>query len=154
MFSNTSYSNLNCGQGINTIFAVSHRHHISSCSPWQAHAGKSHTKMATWRYDYVTEPADDLKCLICLDVAQHPLQHEVCGKLFCKECLEKHGRDKPCPNCKVQGQSSKYYEDKRGMLTECRGGFTCVGSHAVRFLPLTRPKGSPGSASEVSPHCK
>ena len=45
-----------------------------------------------WLGRFVGEPEDDLKCLICLSVAQDPLQHEKCGKLFCKNCLEKHGR--------------------------------------------------------------
>ena len=30
-------------------------------------------------------------CAICLDVAEDPLQHGKCGKLFCKECLERYG---------------------------------------------------------------
>ena len=60
---------------------------------------------------FLTEPDDGLKCLICLGVAREPLQHEACGKLFCKECLEKHGRHKPCPNCRQE--DSHYYEDKR-----------------------------------------
>ena len=60
---------------------------------------------------FIAELDDDLKCLICLEVARDPLQHEACGKLFCKECLEKYGKDKPCPHCRAQ--QSHYYEDKR-----------------------------------------
>ena len=41
------------------------------------------------------EPDDELKCVICLEVAREPFQHEECGKLLCKECLEEYGRDKP-----------------------------------------------------------
>ena len=37
------------------------------------------------------EQVDALRCLICLDLASDPQQHEKCGKLFCKTCLEKHG---------------------------------------------------------------
>ena len=57
-----------------------------------------------WRF-----VGDDLKCLICLSVAQDPLQHEKCGKLFCKNCLERYGRYKPCPNCRQD--EAHYFED-------------------------------------------
>ena len=68
---------------------------------------------------FVSEILEDLKCSICLDVAEDPVQHEECGKLFCKECIEKYGRDKPCPNCKVVG--AKFYGDRRSkkFLNEC-----------------------------------
>ena len=65
---------------------------------------------ARYEYNFVSEPDDALKCLICLDVARDPMQHGECGKLFCKECLEKHGKDRPCPNCKTQ---SEYYRDNK-----------------------------------------
>ena len=71
----------------------------------------SDSSECVYNYNYVTEPDDELKCLICLDVARDPLQHEECGKLFCRECLEKHGKKKPCPNCKTK--DSKYYQDKK-----------------------------------------
>ena len=61
-------------------------------------------------YIFIREPDDDLKCLICLEVAKDPLQHEECGKLFCKECSEKLGHDEPCPNCRRVG---RYYVDHR-----------------------------------------
>ena len=64
-------------------------------------------------YSFVSEPDDALKCLICHEVARDPLQHEDCGKLFCKECLEEYGRDKPCPNCRT---SSQYYKDNKSEL--------------------------------------
>ena len=60
---------------------------------------------------FLTEPDDDLKCLICLGVARDPLQHEECGRLFCKWCIEEYGRDKPCPHCR--DQHSSYYVDKK-----------------------------------------
>ena len=56
------------------------------------------------------EEEDALKCSICLDVARDPQQHDVCGKLLCKVCLEKHGRIKPCPTCK---QGSNYFDDAK-----------------------------------------
>ncbi len=64
-----------------------------------------------YEYKFLAEPPDDLKCLICLGVAKDPLQHEACGKVFCEECLDKYGRDKPCPNCRKQ--QSHYYVDNR-----------------------------------------
>lgn len=51
----------------------------------------------TSAYDFVGEPPAEVKCLICLRVAREPMQHESCGSLFCKECIDKH---KPCPSCK------------------------------------------------------
>ena len=62
-------------------------------------------------YKFLADPPDELLCLICLGVAREPLQHEGCGKLFCKECLERHGKDKPCSNCRKD--NSSYYLDKR-----------------------------------------
>ena len=66
--------------------------------------------MATREYKFVGEPADVLKRAICLEVARDPHQHEECGKLFCKECIDKHGRDKPCPHCRTQW--SQYFRSK------------------------------------------
>ncbi len=36
-------------------------------------------------YQFIEEPSDDLKCLICLCVARDPQQHGDggCGKIFC-----------------------------------------------------------------------
>ena len=61
------------------------------------------------KYNFIGEPSDKVKCLICLEVAQDPVQHETCGKLFCRECIEK---DKPCPSCRAE--SSNYFTDTRG----------------------------------------
>lgn len=60
----------------------------------------------------INKPDDELKCAICLGVAQDPQQHGECGKLFCKKCIERHGKDKPCPHCKTQGGT--FFPDKRG----------------------------------------
>ena len=68
-------------------------------------------------YNFLSEPDVSLKCLICLAVARDPRQHEECGKLFCSECIEKYGTDKPCPNCKKAG--AHFYKDHRG--TKSRG---------------------------------
>ena len=41
---------------------------------------------------YVNEPDDDLKCAICLDVVQDPLQHQECEKLFCTRSAYREAR--------------------------------------------------------------
>jgi hypothetical protein len=46
-----------------------------------------------------------------LKVAEDPRQHEKCGNLLCKECLENYGRGKPCPGC--EGEDPQYFEDSR-----------------------------------------
>ena len=73
--------------------------------------------MASSKFDYsfITEPDDihALKCSICLGIAKsQPMQHGAsgCGKLFCKECIEKNGNN-PCPMCR--GEDPKYFEDAR-----------------------------------------
>ena len=71
----------------------------------------SNTPDSTSKYDFVEEPGSALQCVICLDVAEDPRQHEKCGRLLCKECLEKYGRDKPCPNCRRE--QPQYFEDNR-----------------------------------------
>ena len=82
----------------------------------------------TLEYYYVSEPDDDLLCPICLEVARDPLQHEACGKLFCKECIEEHGKDQPCPHCSTEGL--KFYQDKIGktLSTERGSGGLTMGS--------------------------
>ena len=62
-------------------------------------------------YNFIGEPSDKLKCLICLDVAKDPKQHETCGKIFCSECIEKN-KDKRCPSCRAK--SPNYFTDTRG----------------------------------------
>ena len=62
--------------------------------------------------NFVSEPDDALKCLICLEVARDPWQHGECGRLFCQNCLNKLKRgnkEKPCPNCRME--QPKYLKD-------------------------------------------
>ena len=66
-------------------------------------------------YIFLEEPDNELKCVICLDIARDPHQHEECGKLVCRECLERYGRNKPCAHCRTGGL---YYLDKRGKIFE------------------------------------
>ena len=108
------------------------------------------------QYKFVVEPDESLKCLICLEVANDPLQHEGCGKLFCKECLEKHGRDQPCPNCRG---GAHFYVDNRSEFSaegrvepicpKCRGERKGGREGGIYFtlniiVVLTFCKGSPG----------
>ena len=54
-------------------------------------------------YQFVEEPSDDLKCLICLCVARDPQQHGDggCGKIFCTSCIVKYKEtNDKCPNCR------------------------------------------------------
>ncbi len=68
-------------------------------------------------YNFVVEPSDCLKCLICLSVVREPQQHAGCGKLFCKVCIDKHKvlRD-DCPHCikplLLLGQSTIFHDLK------------------------------------------
>ena len=61
--------------------------------------------------NFVSEPDDVLKCLICLAVARDPWQHVKCGRIFCQNCLNRYGKNKPCPNCRME--PPMYMEDAR-----------------------------------------
>ena len=62
---------------------------------------------------YLSEPPESLKCVICLEVAKDPWQHNKCGRLFCDECLEEHGKGEDCPVCrrKIKSPESQYFKD-------------------------------------------
>ncbi len=66
---------------------------------------------AGYEYKFISEPEDDLKCSICLKVGGYPWQHDECGKLFCRKCIEQYGEDNPCHSCKKV--KPRYFEDKR-----------------------------------------
>ena len=70
-------------------------------------------------YKFLTEPNDALTCRICLKVAKDPMQHVDgdCGMLFCRECIEKWGVDKSCPNCRMEHPN--IFEDARSKLLNC-----------------------------------
>ncbi len=68
----------------------------------------------SYKYKFLSEPDDALKCLICLEVAEEPWQHVDCGRLFCKDCLDMYGKGNPCPNCRME--RSQYFPDNRGEL--------------------------------------
>ena len=65
------------------------------------------------KYKLLSPAIDALQCPVCLDVASDPWQHNQCGKVFCRECVEKHGKKKPCPNCRGK---QPYFEDRK---SEC-----------------------------------
>ncbi len=69
---------------------------------------------ADYEYKFITEPEDVLKCLICHEVVKDPKQHEECGKLFCKKCIEKYGVGKTCPYCRMK--QPLYFKDNRSEL--------------------------------------
>ena len=81
-----------------------------------------------YEYKFTSEPDDALKCLICLSVAKDPWQHGKCGRLFCRECIDKYGEDNPCPNCRVE--KPQYFEDARSK-------YSLTSSYTVSFLLLT-----------------
>jgi late competence protein required for DNA uptake (superfamily II DNA/RNA helicase) len=60
---------------------------------------------------FVAEHAISLHCVICSNVAEDARQHERCGRLFCKECLEEYGNEKPCPHCGEE--QPQYFADKK-----------------------------------------
>ena len=61
---------------------------------------------------FVDAPPDKLMCQICLSVAHTPHQMPCCGRVYCKDCLDKHKRlSDACPNCRKTRQS---FSDTRG----------------------------------------
>ena len=86
--------------------------------PWvfvsstRLHAVHMATKALPPKYKFVSEPGDEFICLICLEVAEEPWQHVDCGRLLCKKCLDKLGKDKPCPYCRKQ--RPQFFPDNRG----------------------------------------
>ena len=60
-------------------------------------------------------PADEYTCLICFLVAREAQQASCCGKIFCKQCLEKSLRlNESCPNCR-EDLNNKYFTDRRAI---------------------------------------
>ena len=93
----------------------------------------SNTSGGVYKYNYTVEPSSALQCLICLDIAEDPWQHNKCGRLLCKECLEKYGRDKPCPNCRKE--QPQYFDDNKSK--------SCI-QKMVAFRVLPRSYGEEG----------
>ena len=65
-----------------------------------------------YNYKFVDVPPSDIVCSICKLVAREPRQMECCGKVFCKECIERTwNSSKICPCCH---QSGNCFIDHRG----------------------------------------
>ena len=75
----------------------------------------STTSGVVYKYRFVSEPSDAHKCPICLEVAEEPWQHGDCGRLFCKACLDKYGKDKPCAHCRMK--PPQYFKDNKSEWT-------------------------------------
>ena len=72
-------------------------------------------------YKFIEEPADSLKCLICLLVVREPQQHGGCGKLFCKVCINKHKLLRnDCPHCRQPLKNSNAFQPS-SMISEVSG---------------------------------
>ena len=72
-------------------------------------------------YNFVKgEPPDEYICLICTFITQVPHQVNCCGRIFCKECLDKlRKRDEvtKCPQCRaVDFKSFKDIRVERSIL--------------------------------------
>ena len=56
--------------------------------------------------DFVEDPPDSLKCLICMLVVKDPWQHGECGRVYCRICIQEFMRVKNmCPNCRQENPS-------------------------------------------------
>ena len=89
----------------------------------------------TQDYKFVSELPASMKCVICSRAARNPKQHEECGKLFCKACLDNYGSDS-CPSCKKKG--SQYFNDRKSKL-QIICLYLVIAVHLTRtFVTFTR----------------
>lgn len=57
-------------------------------------------------FDFIEEPPDSLKCLICMMVVKEPWQHGECGRVYCRICIQEYKKVKDtCPNCRQENPS-------------------------------------------------
>jgi hypothetical protein len=94
-----------------SYFSVKMASNSSSCAEEKACDSSGSEVDYRNKFSFIAEPESDLQCVICLEVATDPWQHNKCGRLLCRECLKKYGRDKPCPNCR--GEQPQYFDDNR-----------------------------------------
>lgn len=85
-------------------------------------------------YKFLSEPAQKLKCVLCFEVAEEPLQHKACGKLVCKKCMEVHGRRKPCPGCNES--KPQFYFDHESELPDCSMDVGALAAILSSYLQL------------------
>ena len=66
-------------------------------------------------YQFVDGPLfDDYTCLVCTLVAKEAQQTTCCGRVFCKQCLERMAtKSYKCLKC--EDQEGKYFPDKRAI---------------------------------------
>ena len=67
-------------------------------------------------YEFFSDPpSHEYICLICTLVAKEAQQASCCGKIFCKECLEKSMRaNDNCPHCR-EDLNGRYFRDMRAI---------------------------------------
>ncbi len=75
----------------------------------------SFASSSTTSYNFLSPPADSLKCSLCSGLAVEPWCHEddQCGVIFCTECIRPYG-EKPCPSCQMD--KPEYCEDHKSKL--------------------------------------
>ena len=73
-------------------------------------------------------------CVICLDVALDPMQHEQCKKLLCEQCKDRwhyfKGDKITCPYCGEEGAKFlPHKESKLLIILGGGGGGGCASPH-------------------------
>ena len=56
-------------------------------------------EMASYKYQFVNPPPDDVICPLCLDIAEEPHQFTCCGHHICKMCGDKIKQQATTPRC-------------------------------------------------------
>ncbi len=93
-------------------------------------------------YQFIEEPSNDLKCLICLCVARDPQQHGGggCGKIFCGSCIENHKKgNSKCPNCRTDCVTFKDVRSKQILITYTYRNiivYICTGERDIQSLKI------------------
>ncbi|XP_064395997.1 TNF receptor-associated factor 5-like [Halichondria panicea] len=88
---------------------------------------------------FLQEPPDDLKCLICLCVARDPLQHgdKGCGKIYCRQCITEYKKkNDKCPNCRrliVTFRDVRSERDIQSLKVKCQNS-ECLWVGELRYL--------------------
>ncbi len=88
---------------------------------------------------FVSEPPEDLLCLICTFVAKDPQQVTCCGRVYCLGCIGKQREESPkCPNCSrmisyfPDSRSKRHIQSLRVRCYSC--GLGCVWEGELRNL--------------------
>ncbi len=102
----------------------------------------ANTSVGGYDLNWLEDPPDDLKCLICLCVARDPHQHpgdasNECGKVFCHGCITEHQRNnKTCPNC--EKDLTNYFKDAKSKYIHNYISIyiNSIGAQQIRSLRL------------------